>query len=225
MLKAGDSKELWLSIRRSMDDYDIRLGQATAQGYVHDPRMIAFIASRYKFASKMLEGRDYVLEVGCGDAFGAPIVAQTVTNLVCADIDQETLGRNRRRCEPFRNIEFRYHDFRVDRMAGDFQAVYLIDVIEHIYSHEEPFFMANIAASLCRDGFILIGTPNATAEKYASKHSNAGHVNLKSHHTLRELGLEHFHNVFMFGQNDEVVHTGFAPMCNYLWMLGVRPRR
>src|SRR5262249_34885242 len=33
-----------------------------------------------------------------------------------------------------------------------------------------------------------------------------------------------FDNVFMFGMNDEVVHTGYAPMCHYLWSLAVGVR-
>jgi hypothetical protein len=28
----------------------------------------------------------------------------------------------------------------------------------------------------------------------------------------------------MFGMNDEVVHTGYAPMCHFLWALCVTPR-
>ena len=59
-----DSKAHWLSIRSKLDDFDVHLGRATAQGYVHDPRMICFIASRYKFVSKMLT--DVELALGGG---------------------------------------------------------------------------------------------------------------------------------------------------------------
>ena len=37
--------------------------------------------------------------------------------------------------------------------------------------------------------------------------------------TLRELMGRYFQNVFMFGMNDEVLHTGYGPMCHYLWAL------
>lgn len=36
---------------------------------------------RYKFVSKMLAGLDHVLEIGCGDGFGARIVAQAVNRV------------------------------------------------------------------------------------------------------------------------------------------------
>ena len=35
----------------------------------------------------------------------------------------------------------------------------------------------------------------------------------------------HFHNVFLFSMNDEVVHTGFSPMAHYLLALCCTKRR
>ena len=219
-----DSKELWLSIRKNLDDFKVQFGRATAQAYVNDPRMISFIAARYKFASKMLAGADTVIEVGCGDAFGGPIVAQSVKRLICTDIDEETIAANRSRCAVFKNIEFHYHDFRAEPFRERARAIYLVDVIEHIFASEEPTFLRNLVQSMTPDGFILMGTPNANAEQYASAHSREGHVNLKTQVALRELLAEYFQNVFMFSMNDEVVHTGYGPMAHYIWGLGVGPK-
>lgn len=222
----GDSVTHWLKLRMELPEYDVTLGRATAQGYVTDPRMIAFIAARYKFVAKMLEGRETVLEVGCGDAFGAPIVAQTVKQLICTDIDEETLALNQKR-NLFPNIDFRHRDFRRRSLYSlpQIDAAYLVDVIEHIYSHEAPEFIDNLCGLLHdKRGVLLIGTPNKTAEAYASPNSRHGHVNLHTHQSLKEMLRFRFHNVFMFGQNDEVVHTGYAPMCQYLWGMGVGPR-
>lgn len=219
-----DSKALWLSIETKLEDFDVRFGRQTAQAYIHDPRRLAFIASRYKFASKMMDGVESALEIGCGDAFGAPIVAQAVKRLICTDVDESTVESNAERCAPFKNIEFRYFDFRERPFPEKVRAIYLVDVIEHIYAEEEPQFMRNIVGSLTSDGFVLMGTPNITADQYASVHSREGHVNLKSHASLKALALAYFQSAFMFGMNDEVVHTGFAPMANYIWVLGVTPR-
>lgn len=219
-----DSKKLWLSIRTNLDDFNVKLGAATAQAYVKDPKMISFITSRYKFVSKMLSGVDTAIEIGCGDAFGAPLVAQSVKRLICTDIDEDTVGANRQRCAVFKNIEFHYHDFRRAPFPERARAAYLVDVIEHVFPHEEASFMHNLVSSLADDGFILMGTPNVAAESYASVHSREGHVNLKTHQALRDLGAAHFRNVFMFSMNDEVVHTGFGPMAHYLWVLGVGPK-
>jgi 2-polyprenyl-3-methyl-5-hydroxy-6-metoxy-1,4-benzoquinol methylase len=221
MTDESDSKAHWLSIRTNLDQFDISLGRATAQGYVKDPRMLCFITSRYKFASKMLADSDVVIEIGCGDAFGAPIVAQSVKRLICTDIDEETIGLNRKRCEVFKNIEFHYHNFRADPYPESARAIYLVDVIEHIFQKEESILMTNLVKSLTPDGFVLMGTPNKYAEQYASQHSREGHVNLKTQQSLREMLSGYFQNVFMFSMNDEVVHTGYDPMAHYVWGLGV----
>jgi len=35
---------------------------------------------------------------------------------------------------------------------------------------------------------------------------------------------EFFHNVFIFSMNDEVVHTGFHKMANYVFAIGAGKR-
>jgi len=65
----------------------------------------------------------------------------------------------------------------------------------------------------------IIGTPSLESQAYASKASKEGHVNCKSAPDLKELMQRHFHNVFLFSMNDEVVHTGFHPLAHYLFAL------
>jgi len=215
----SDSKEFWLNLRSKLTKYDVRMGTATGQSYIHDPKHLVFTASRYKFVAKMVAGCETVLEVGCGDAFGAPIVAQGVKRMICTDIDEEMLRDNNERCALFKNLEFQYHDFRAQPYRERMSAVYHVDVLEHLFPHEEEAFMTNLNASLTPNGIMVVGTPNITADQYASEHSRTGHVNLKDHRTLRSLCERYFHNVFLFSMNDEVLHTGFYPMAHYLWAL------
>lgn len=83
--------------------------------------------------------------------------------------------------------------------------------------------MNNLIASYenKENAVMLIGTPNITAAQYASEQSAGVHINLKNQNDLKTLLYKYFNNVFMFGMNDEVVHTGFAPMCHYIWEMGV----
>ena len=46
--------------------------------------------------------------------------------------------------------------------------------------------------------------------------SEVQHINLKSHKELCEMTEKYCKNVYMFGMNEEVLHTGYAPMCNYI---------
>ena len=80
-------------------------------------------------------------------------------------------------------------------------------------------FLNSILRNLKKDGFCIIGTPNITASKYACKASKIGHINLFDAERLKKLLLKKFNNVFIFGMNDEVVHTGYYPMCHYLFAL------
>jgi cyclopropane fatty-acyl-phospholipid synthase-like methyltransferase len=97
---------------------------------------------------------------------------------------------------------------------------FLIDVIEHLDPKKERFFLDNVVKCLKPAGVLIIGTPNITVAKHATPQSRAQHINLKSNKTLRRLMEIYFENVFMFGMNDEVLHTGYAPMCHYILAMG-----
>jgi hypothetical protein len=66
--------------------------------------------------------------------------------------------------------------------------------------------------------------PSLESQIYASPNSKAGHVNCKTMPDFKSTLLTYFHNVFMFGMNDEMVHTGFHKMAHYLIALGVERR-
>ena len=176
----SDSKAHWLSLRSNLTRYDLRLGTATTQDYIHDPKHITFVAARYKFAAKMLLGMERVIEIGCGDAFGAPLIAQGVKHLICTDIDEEMLADNAARCAILKNITFEYFDFREKPYPVPVDAIYSIDVLEHIDKSEEESLLSNLVASLALHGIALFGTPNITSQQYASPNSKRGHINCKS---------------------------------------------
>jgi 2-polyprenyl-3-methyl-5-hydroxy-6-metoxy-1,4-benzoquinol methylase len=122
------------------------------------------------------------------------------------------------------NISFRPVDFMGKRF-GKFEAVVSLDVIEHINPDHEDKFIKTICFNLSPSGFALIGTPNITARQYASKYSEVGHINLYSVERLDTLLRKYFDNVFIFGMNDEVIHTGFYPMCHYIIALACGMKR
>lgn len=222
--KDGDSAALWRSVHARLKPQSVTLGRASSNAYLADPKMIGFMAARYKFAAKMLTGRARALEIGCGDGFGAPFVAQAVGRLLCTDIERSTLRDAAKRLKPVANLAFAFHDFRARPHARKFDGALCVDVLEHVFPAEETAFLANIAASLTPDGVLVLGTPNRMAEAYASEFSKFGHVNTKTQAELVALLQRHFGNVFPFGMNDEVLHTGYAPMCHYLWALCVGPK-
>ena len=102
---------------------------------------------------------------------------------------------------------------------GKYNTVVSLDVIEHILPENQGSFMDTIIENLDDQGVCIIGTPNKSASIHASDSSREGHVCLYDARELRDFFQKKFHNVFIFGMNDEVVHTGFYDMCHYLFVL------
>src|SRR5262245_35891041 len=199
----------------------------TSQVWTDDPRRLAFVLARYKFVAKMLEGRARVAEVGCGDAFGTRIVAQAVGRVTAYDFDPifvEDAGRRSSAAWPFDVLA---HDIVQRPLPGKYDGVYCLDVLEHVSRRREHACLGNLRRSLRPSGALIVGTPSLESQAYASPQSKAGHVNCKSGAALARVLRSHFSNVFLFSMNDEVVHTGFAPMAHYLLAVctGPLPRR
>ena len=205
------------------DNYNVSpvtLGPYTSHIWRTDPKHLGFLLARYKFVAKMLEGRSRVLEIGVGDAFGLPVVAQTVGSIHALDWEPLLLDDNRRRLNGI-SCTFECMDITENSPQGTFDAAYSLDVIEHIPEERDSLFMQNICNALTASGTFIIGTPNITAGAYASEASMEGHINLKSQKSLKALLQPYFENVFMFSMNDEMVHTGYGPMAHYLIGMGV----
>lgn len=204
----------------------INLGLMSGQGWIEDPKRLVFVLSRYKFVAKMLTGLGRVVEVGCADAFGTRIVMQDVGHITALDFDPVFIDDAQSRRLEGDRVDFLVHDMLTGPVPGaPFEAAFSLDVIEHIDSAVEDSFLANMAASLSANGVCIIGSPSLESQQYASPPSKAGHVNCKSHKDFRLMLQKHFGNVFLFSMNDEVVHTGYAPMAHYLFGLCCLPRR
>ena len=192
------------------------MGLMTNQAWRDDPKHLLFTLSRYKFVAKVLAGRGHVLEVGCADAFGTRIVLQAVRRLTAVDFDPVFVADVHARMDPHWKFDCAVHDMLSGPYPGRYDAAYALDVIEHIKPSREARFIENMAASLTREGVLLLGTPSIQSQAYAGPQSKAGHVNCKDEPRLRALLARYFHNVFVFSMNDEVVHTGYYPMAHYL---------
>jgi SAM-dependent methyltransferase len=190
-----------------------------------DPRRLMIVLARYKFVAKMLSGKQRVLEVGCGDAFGTRIVQQEVKSLCGIDFDAVFVEDVKRRMDDRWRFDCLVHDMLSGPVPGGFDAAYSLDVIEHIRAEDEDRFMAHIVQSLTGLGVCIIGTPSLESQTHASAGSKAGHINCKNAQGLRDLMLRHFHEAFIFSMNDEVVHTGFYAMAHYLFALAVGKRK
>lgn len=205
------------SILRLRDSGGVaRLGLMANESWSEDPKRLLFMLARYKFVAKLLAGRGKVLEVGCADAFGTRIVQQAVAAVTAVDFDPVFIADVLERADPRWPLDAFVHDLLQGPVPGRFDAAYALDVLEHIAPADEAAFLGNLCASLTAEGVAIIGMPSLESQAHASASSRAGHVNCKTGEALKRAMERHFHTVFVFSMNDEVVHTGFHPMAHYL---------
>jgi hypothetical protein len=173
-----------------------------AESFASDPKHLGFVLRRYHFVARMLQGASTVLEVGCGDGTGAQIVKPVVEELICIDREPTSTG------------------VQWDILSGPFEtdpldAVYALDVLEHVVPEQEDWALFNMRAHLKSFGKFIIGMPSRESQLHASRLSKLHHVNCKTEQELRSTMEKHFNAVFMFGLNDYTLHDGYGPLCHY----------
>lgn len=190
------------------------LGSMHSESWDMDPKHLGFVLARYKFVSKMLAGKKRVLEIGCGDTTGSRIVRSTVEHLEGIDIDAERMASSPSKGTKW-EIPTQVWNILDGPLPSNYDAVYALDVMEHIPPEHESIFLRNIKYMLRDQGALIIGMPSLESQVYASEGSKAHHVNCKTEDGLRSVLKQYYANVFTFGLNDETLHTGYGPMCHY----------
>lgn len=193
-----------------------KMGLMINESWNQDPKRTLFTLARYKFVAKMLAGCGKVLEVGCADAFGTRLVQQSVKEVTAVDFDPVFIEDVHSRIDSAWPLNCFQHDILLGAVPGMFDAIYSLDVLEHIEPRMEDIFITNMLSSLDANGAMIVGMPSLESQTYASPQSKEGHVNCKSGSALKSCLQNYFYNVFLFSMNDETVHTGFCPMAHYL---------
>jgi SAM-dependent methyltransferase len=124
----------------------------------------ACLALRHEFAYTAaldaLRGASSVLEVGCGEGYGAALLAKAFARVTCVDIGADVLERARR-ATPRSNVEFlRYDGARLPFPDRAFDGLVSFQVIEHV---QDPVaFTRELARVLKPGGKAVLTTPSRT---------------------------------------------------------------
>lgn len=220
-MSSGNEKgrQSWKKVENMLGNDELILGQHWSFNLRNDPKRLAFVFSRYKFAAKTACSGKRVLELGCSEGIGAPVLSENAVSYLGVDYDSESIEAAKRNFE-CEKMSFCEADLLDGRVFGKFDTVVSIDVIEHINPDCEDDYFNAVCSNLHSDGMAVVGTPNESASAYASAMSREGHINNYDFDRLKASMERFFHVVFIFGVNDEIVHTGFAPMSHYLMALG-----
>lgn len=222
-MKKTNINSVWQPVKDFMGNRSVLIGSHHTYHFTHSPRKILHMMSYYKFAAKMIGQDKKVFDVGCGEGLGAWLLAKECGRVKGIDLDSEAIEVAKRN----------WKDTRIDLQCADFlkikinryDAVVSFDVVEHILPRNADVYFRKISRSLKANGIGIVGTPNVLSKKYASPVTKLGHVNLYSGERLEKEMGKYFKHVFMFGANDEVVHTGFLPMAHYLIAVGCQVKQ
>ena len=197
----------------------VTLGRMTGAACEWNPPWLLRNLAHYHFVAQEIAGAAKVAEIGCGDAFGARIVRQTVGHLHLYDFDSVW------RDDAIKIAPFTVHDIVADgRLYPAYDAIYALDVLEHIAPEDEPKAMRNICHSLKTGGVFIAGCPSLESQAYATDIAKAGHVNCRTGADFRRDMLRYFEAAHPFSMNDGTLLPGFSPMSWYLIMLCSHPR-
>jgi len=190
----------------------------------HDPKYIIFMLSRYKAASKFLRGKNNILEIGCGDGIGIPILLQEVDKVHGIDLENIFIEDNKKRNMFPDRVKFSQHNITESPLDKKYDGAVSFDVLSSITKDKERPFFKNIADSIDKDGIFIIGTQNKLSTQYSNSLSIQDQENFKEYHELDHICRNYFNNVIILSMNDEVIHIGRETMTQYFIAICITPK-
>lgn len=212
--------ELWNHYGATQRENSVTLGPHSSFQWNNSRRHLLFTAARYKFAMKMI-GNLYepdekrILDLGCSDGFGTYYVAEFAAYVMGVDFDSEAIDYAMKFNTEGGNIVYKLDNF-LGKKYGDFDGIVSFDVLEHIYPENEGKYMSTVLMNLKEEGTFVVGTPSLETQQYSKENVTGAHVNVYKGEDFYKMLKKYFYNVYLFTQNDEVVHTGHLRMANYL---------
>ena len=173
---------------------------------------------RYMLAFGMSRDLD-VLDIACGEGYGAAYLAIVARSVVGVDIDPQSIRHAGARYTGM-NLSFRVGSCTDIPLADDSVDVAVsFETIEHIEQHER--FLKEIVRVLRPDGRLIISSPNKAVYSDRDQYQNPYHVRELYFDELRDLLCSWFSEVRLYGQRIVAVSAvhplrGLAPDARFV---------
>jgi SAM-dependent methyltransferase len=154
---------------------------------------------RYVFASRFARDKR-VLDVACGEGYGAALLARTATQVLGVDIDAASITHARERYGT-RSVNLRYEQgdaTRLDCEPGRFDLVVSFETLEHVEAQER--LLDGFSQALADDGVLVISSPDRYAYSEVAGFRNEFHVRELDRDELLALLKPRFSEVRLYGQ-------------------------
>jgi SAM-dependent methyltransferase len=113
---------------------------------------------RYHFARRWVEGKR-VLDVACGEGYGAALLARSAAEVVGVDVSEAALAHARTTYRSLSNLRFEAGSCaRLPLADASVDVAVSFETIEHI--GEQEAFLDELARVLRPDGILILSSPN-----------------------------------------------------------------
>jgi SAM-dependent methyltransferase len=131
---------------------------------------------RYAFTRAFVDGRR-VLDVACGEGYGAAFLAEAARFVVGVDIDEGAVAHARDAYGARDNVRFvRGSAAALPLAAGTIDAVVSFETIEHLRAADQARMLAEFARVLAPDGVLILSSPNRPEYSEARAYVNPYHL-------------------------------------------------
>jgi O-antigen biosynthesis protein len=152
---------------------------------------------RYLFALRWAEGKP-VLDLACGNGYGAAILARRASHVWALDVEGETIVEAQKEWR-IHNLTFVQGDaVQLPFRSGSIRLVVAMEVLEHIKDQES--LLQEIARVCSEDGVALVSTPNKAVYSDAREYVNPFHVSELCLDDFVALLKKHFRYIEVVGQ-------------------------
>lgn len=153
---------------------------------------------RYALAMRVAGGKS-VLDVACGEGYGAALLCQVAGRVVGMDISEEAIAHARSTYGNYSNLHFERRSVTQTGLPDEsIDLVVSFETIEHLVEQEE--MLAEIRRVLKPAGLLLISSPNRPVYSEDGKFKNDFHVKELDFTELDQLLEPHFGQIEYYGQ-------------------------
>ena len=127
------------------------------------------ISHHYNMALKYLKEDMNLLDLACGNGFGAKIISSSVSQVIALDIDKEIIAQSNK-INNTTNIKFLWGDaLKMPFNENSFNCCLAFEILEHLNPEE---LLLEIYRVLKKDGLLILSTPQ----------NSLGHIPITADH-------------------------------------------
>jgi GT2 family glycosyltransferase/ubiquinone/menaquinone biosynthesis C-methylase UbiE len=153
---------------------------------------------RYAFLREFV-AQKYVLDVACGEGYGANMLADTAASVIGLDLNADIISQAAIRYTRHDRVFFTVGNCAtLPLRAESFDAVISFETIEHI--HDSASFLCEVARVLRKTGTFIVSTPNKEEYSDGDGKKNPFHVKEFDRLEFWRVLQQHFSYIELYGQ-------------------------